>query len=81
MSNVCEFLIPVLGRRLEEEDAIAEFVLNGNILATPTVKRNGEAEFDHWSDEEVSFPVIQVDDKLVIKYKGEDVLSGVFLSA
>jgi hypothetical protein len=42
------------------------------------VKSNKEAEFDHWSDEDVDFPVIKEGDELVIRYQGIDALKGTF---
>lgn len=59
-------------------DEELEFQLNGTTLAKVRVKRNKEAEFDHWSDEGVDFPVIKQGDMLVIKYQGVDVLRGIF---
>jgi hypothetical protein len=55
-----------------------DFLLNGNLLAKVEVERDKEAEFDHWSDEGVDFPVVQVGDELVIRYQNIDVLKGVF---
>ena len=55
-----------------------EFQLNGKTLAKVKVERDKEAEFDHWSDEGVDFPVIKEGDKLVIKYQNVDVLKGTF---
>lgn len=54
------------------------FFINGASLACVTVKRNKEAEFDHWSDEDLSFPVIIEGDELLVKYQGNDVLKGIF---
>lgn len=58
-----------------------EFYINGNTLAKAVVKRNNEAEFDHWGDENVDFPVIKEGDELIVKYQNKDVLKGVFLSS
>jgi len=55
-----------------------EFHLNGKLLAKAEVKRNKEAEFDHWSDENVYFPKINEGDELVIKYQNVDVIKGTF---
>ncbi len=55
-----------------------EFQLNRKILAKVRVKRNREAEFDHWSDEETVFPVIVEGDELVIRYQNKEVLKGIF---
>jgi len=55
-----------------------ELHLNGNLLAKIEVKRNHEAEFEHWSDEAVTFPKIKAGDELVVKYQNTDVLKGSF---
>lgn len=55
-----------------------EFFLNGKLLADVKVKKNREAEFDHWSDEGVEFPVVNSGDEVVIKYRKSDVLRGTF---
>lgn len=55
-----------------------EFYLNGKLLAKAEVKKDKEAEFDHWSDEDVYFPKINEGDELVVKYQNEDVIKGTF---
>ena len=55
-----------------------EFELNGSVLAKVRVKSNREAEFDHWSDGDVSFPQIQEGDVLVVKHQGLEILRGTF---
>ena len=55
-----------------------EFQLNGKTIAKVKVECDKEAEFDHWSDENVDFPVIKEGDELVIKYQDVDVLKGTF---
>jgi len=55
-----------------------EFHVNGKLLANVAVERDKEAEFDHWSDEEVDFPVIKKGDELIIKYQNINVLKGTF---
>ena len=55
-----------------------ELRLNGALLAEVEVDRSREAEFDHWSDEDVSFPRITDGDELVIRYRGVDVMRGTF---
>ena len=55
-----------------------ELVLNGESFATIEVDRRREAEFDHWSDEEVHFPKIVEGDELVVRYEGAEVLRGTF---
>jgi len=52
--------------------------LNGVKLADVIVKRDKEAEFDHWSDEGIKFPKVNVGDDLVIKYKNTAVIKGIF---
>ena len=52
--------------------------VNERKLALVKVKANREAEFDHWSDEDVQFPVIREGDELAVSYEEEDVLKGVF---
>ena len=42
------------------------------------VKNNNEAEFDHWSDEGITFPKITENDLLVVRYQNTDVLKGTF---
>jgi len=54
------------------------FQLNEKKLATVTVKRNREAEFDNWRDEDIEFPKICDGDVLVITYKDVEVVKGVF---
>ena len=41
------------------------------------VEKDREAEFDHWSDEDVTFPVVTMGDELIIRYRGTDVLKGI----
>ena len=55
-----------------------DFQLNGTSIAIVKVEKDREAEFDHWSDENVTFPVVAESDELVIKYQGFDVLKGIF---
>lgn len=55
-----------------------EFRLNGEAFADVRVERDREAEFDHWGDEGVDFPVVKEGDELVIRYKDVDVLRGTF---
>ena len=55
-----------------------EFQLNGKTLAKVNVEPDKEAEFDHWSDEDVYFPPIREGDELVIKYQNVEVLKGTF---
>ena len=55
-----------------------EFLINGEHLADVEVNRSRQAEFDHWSDEGVDFPVVMAGDVLLIRYNGADVVRGVF---
>lgn len=55
-----------------------EFYINGELLAKVNVKRNREAEFDHWSDEDVVFPKVKDGDELIVRYQGIDALKGIF---
>ncbi|WP_195758362.1 hypothetical protein [Kangiella sp. HZ709] len=55
-----------------------EFLINGNLLATVKVKRNLEAEFDHWADEDIEFPMVHDGDELIIVYDNTEVLKGIF---
>jgi len=48
------------------------------LLANVTVDRQQEAEFEHWSDEDVVFPHVNAGDQLDIVYQNNVVLSGVF---
>ena len=53
-----------------------EFLINGKRLAIVAVERDKEAEFDHWSDDGVDFPVIKEGDALLIRYQDVDVVRG-----
>ena len=55
-----------------------ELLLNGTAFTTIKVKKNHEAEFDHWSDGAIAFPQVQADNELLITYKGTPVLQGRF---
>lgn len=56
-----------------------ELQLNGVTFATVNVKKHdNEAEFSHWSDENVAFPVVNERDVLVVKYQKNAILKGVF---
>ena len=55
-----------------------DFKINGELLAKVKVARDREAEFDHWSDEDVDFPEIKSGDELTIWYEGVMVIKGVF---
>lgn len=57
---------------------LLEFHLDGELLAKVKVEKDKEAEFDHWSDEGVVFPVIQGGERLIVRYQGVDVLEGTF---
>jgi len=56
-----------------------ELYLNGKLLSKVIVKRNKEAEFDHWADEDVTFPKVKEGDELIVKYQGSDALKGIFM--
>ena len=53
-------------------------MINGKKLATVLVEQDKEAEFEHWSDGNVSFPVIKEGDELIIMYQNADALKGTF---
>ena len=55
-----------------------DFQLNGKTFAKVIIEPDLEAEFDHWSDDGIDFPVIKEGDELVIKYQNVDVLKGRF---
>ena len=55
-----------------------EFYINRTLLSRAEVKRDLEAEFEHWSDEGVAFPQINAGDQLDIVYQNRAVVSGVF---
>jgi len=55
-----------------------ELHLNETHLASMIVKKDKEAEFEHWSDGNVSFPKIKEGDTVLIKYLNRDILKGVF---
>ena len=48
------------------------------MFANVTVERDREADFEHWSDEDIDFPEIKEGDELVIKYQGVEALKGTF---
>jgi len=54
------------------------FEINQRPLAECIVAQDREAEFDHWSDENVKFPVIQEADELVVKHAGTEIFRGTF---
>ncbi len=58
-------------------DEALDILINDVLLAEITVKRNKEAEFEHWSDE-ANFPKIKEGDVIVINYLGEKILEGTF---
>ncbi len=60
------------------ENQELEFLINGNLLAKVKVKRNKEAEFDHWADEDIHFPVIHEGDELIVIYDNTEILKGIF---
>ncbi len=55
-----------------------EFRLNNIVLANVKVKRDREAEFEHWSDDGVDFPAIKEGDLLEVYYQGTLVMKGTF---
>lgn len=57
---------------------VLEIFLDDSLLAKIEVKKDKEAEFDHWSDEAVRFPKISGGEHVVIKYKNAAVFAGVF---
>ena len=57
---------------------VLDFYINRKLLSRVEVKRDLEAEFEHWSDEGVDFPHINPGDQLDIAYQNTLVLSGVF---
>jgi len=62
-----------------EVDEELKFHINGKLLAIVKVEQDREAEFDHWSDDGVNFPVIKGGEELVVKYQNIDVLKGTFV--
>jgi len=54
------------------------FEINGVKLADVKVKRNKEAEFNHWANDGVDFPEVDDGDSLVILYKDVEVIKGTF---
>ena len=57
---------------------VLEIFLYESLLARMEVKKDKEAEFDHWSDEAVRFPKIAGGERIVIKYNNAAVFAGVF---
>lgn len=55
-----------------------EFLINGKTLANVPVEPDREAEFECWSDEGKSIPVIKAGDEVVIKYQNCEVIKGIF---
>ena len=62
---------------LEPGDTLDVYI-NRQLLSKITVKRDLEAEFEHWSDDDVPFPQIKAGDVVDIVYQNKLVLSGVF---
>jgi len=58
-----------------------EFQINGKHLANVLVEKDKEAEFEHYSDEGVSFPKIKAGDEVTIKYQGKNIIQGEFQEA
>lgn len=56
-----------------------EFYINRTLLSRAEVKRDLEAEFEHWSDGDVNFPQINAGDQIDIVYQNRAVISGVFI--
>ena len=63
---------------LQEGDVLDVFI-NKHPLSPMSVKRDLEAEFEHWSDGEASFPQITEGDKVDIAYQDKIIISGIFL--
>ena len=57
---------------------VLDIHINKIPLSSIPVKGDFEAEFEHWSDGEVSFPQITEGDKVDIIYQSKVVISGVF---
>ncbi len=57
---------------------VLDFYINRQPLSRVEVKRNLEAEFEHWSDGDVPFPQIKAGDQLDIAYQNRVIMSGVF---
>ena len=55
-----------------------EILINDAVLAQATVNGRRKAQFDHWSDEGVEFPVVEAGDALRIRHRGADVATGTF---
>lgn len=56
---------------------VLDFYINRQLLSRVEVKRNLEAEFEHWSDEDVALPIINAGDQLDIVYQNRPIMSGV----
>jgi len=61
-----------------EQGEVLDVHINQHPLSRITVKYDLEAEFEHWSDGEVSFPKITAGDKVDIFYQNKIIISGVF---
>ena len=61
-----------------QEGDVLDFYINQKPLARVPVKRDLEAEFEHWSDGDVNFPEIKEGDKVDIIYQGHVIMTGVF---
>jgi len=60
-----------------KNDENLDLLVNDVLLSKMTVKRNKEAEFEHWSDE-AKFPQIKEGDVITINYFGKKILEGTF---
>jgi len=61
-----------------QEGEFLDVYINQHPLSRIVVKHDLEAEFEHWSDGEVSFPQITEGDKVDITYQNKIIISGVF---
>ena len=57
---------------------VLDFYINRQLLSRVEVKRSLEAEFEHWSDEDVAFPIVNTGDQLDIVYQNRPIMSGIF---
>ena len=57
---------------------VLDFYINRQLLSRVEVKRSLEAEFEHWSNEDVAFPIVNAGDQLDIVYQNRPIMSGIF---
>lgn len=55
-----------------------ELLMDGQRFARVKVNRRSSIDFDHWSDETTSFPVVSGGEDLCVRFQGSDLFKGTF---